>query len=179
MHHYYPRDIFAFSFLDNIILSGSITSIIFFILFAINKSLFVKYPYLLATFFIFDVIGPLIHRFCHYRDCENNFIIKLLQNIGIICSHEHHKTHHDTSNKHYCVITPYSNYLLDGIHFWSFLEYIIYTITSIKPHKKLTYKNYQSIHTHLHKNTMECPTIATREDIHNLKIILNKYKKCN
>ena len=178
IHHYYPRNIFSYSFLDNIIVSGTLTTIIFCMLFLINKKMFVKYLYLLSTFYIFNVMGPIIHRFCHYRDCENNYVIKVLQSIGIICTHEHHKLHHLTSDKHYCVITPYSNYLFDGIHLWRSLEYIIYQLTNIKPSKKISYDKYKSIHTELHKNKLACPPVATKEELHQLKIKLDEYKKC-
>ena len=32
------------------------------------------------------------------RDCENNIIIQILQNTGILCSHSHHLLHHTLIN---------------------------------------------------------------------------------
>ena len=36
------------------------------------------------------------------RDCEKNIILKIIQNTGILCSHDHHEIHHLNGLEKYC-----------------------------------------------------------------------------
>lgn len=123
-----------------------------------NKTLIEKYFYLIISFLFFIIIANLLHKYSHMRDCERNGFITFLQNTGILCSHEHHKTHHIKSNEKYCVISEYNNYILDNIYFWRILENIIYYTTLIKPNRKPSYNDYYEIYNYMHENAkLECP----------------------
>jgi hypothetical protein len=178
-HHYFPRSILVISYFENIKNTIIFTTIVLILTIIFFKSFFVKYIYFILSLYFFLTISNLLHRFSHSRDCENNFFIKTIQKTGLLCSHEHHSIHHQFSDQKYCVITEYSNYILDSINFWRFLEYIIYMCTNIKPNRKLQYKDYNIIHNHMHENAKkECPDVFTRNDMQHLRKILNKYKNC-
>ena len=113
------------------------------------------------------------------RDCETNIMVKFFQKTGILCSHEHHKLHHTQTNEKYCVISEYSNYILDNIYFWRILEFLIFSITGIKPNRKSPYDSYISIHNHMHANAkLTCPDKPTREDVDELILKLKSFKNC-
>jgi ubiquitin-conjugating enzyme E2 variant len=180
LHHYFPRSILVISYFENIKSTLIFTTIILILIIIFCKSFFIKYIYLILSLYFFLTISNLLHRFSHSRDCENIFFIKLLQKTGILCSHKHHSIHHELSDVKYCVITEYSNHILDSIYFWRFLEYIIYMCTNIKPNRKLAYNDYYIIQNHMHENSKkECPDIMTRNDIQFLREKLKNYKNCN
>jgi len=179
LHHYFPRSMLAFSYLDHITYSLPLTFIIIFLLYLSNKSIILKYPYLLISFGFFCIVSNIFHRFSHMRECENHFIVSFLQKTGILCSHNHHSLHHTESDGRYCVITEYNNYVLDSINFWRILEHIIYLFTNIKPNRKKSYDDYYIIHNHMHKNAkLVCPDKPTKEDVDELIEKLKTYKEC-
>ena len=178
MHHYFPRSILAYSYLENIYFTMPITIMLILILYLVNKSIFYKYIYFIGSFGFFAATSNLIHRFTHMRDCETNDLMKFFQRYGIFCSHEHHKTHHELIDQKYCVITEYNNYILDNVHFWRGLEHIIYFITGIKPNRKKAPNEYE-IQTSLHKNAkLKCPDTPTKEDVEYLKKMLSQNMNC-
>ncbi len=179
LHHYFPRTIVAYSYLENMKNTLIILSVIMLILCLVfRKSLF-KYPFFLASFLFWSCTINLFHRFSHMRECENHFVINYLQKTGILCSHEHHSAHHKTVDSKYCVLSEYTNYLLDSIHFWRVLEYMVFVLTNIKPDRKPDYEDYSEIHNYMHENAkLECPDRPTVEDINILKKKLKDYKKC-
>jgi hypothetical protein len=113
------------------------------------------------------------------RECELPSIVLFLQNIGLLCSHKFHRSHHTQNNDSgYCPISTYLNLFLDNIGFWRFLENIIYFITGVKPNRKGKYDDYTEIQTRLHENAkMECPDTPTRDEIDKLAIILDEHMK--
>jgi len=180
LHHYFPRAIFAYSYLENIQVTTVITFIMFLVIFILNRALLFKYPFAFATFFLIAIFSNVFHRISHFRDCENQYLIKMLQNAGILCSHKHHQLHHESSNSRYCAISEYTNYILDNIYFWRFLEWLVLVTTGIKPSRKSKYDDYRSIQNYMHENAkMECPDIPTMKDVEMLKEILREYKQCN
>ena len=179
LHHYFPRSIIAYSYLDHISVTLPLTIIILTIVYyIINKSIFKLY-FFIASFAFFSITANIFHRFSHMRDCENNIIIIYLQKMGILCSHSHHSLHHTIEGQKYCVISEYNNYILDKLYFWRILEYNIYIFTGIKPNRNTPYDGYSSIHNHMHLNAkLECPDTPTMEDVEELKEKLKLYKNC-
>jgi len=178
LHHYFPRSMIAYSYLDHIKYTIPLTLLIIFLLYIINKSIF-RYYFLIISFAFFCIISNIIHRFSHMRNCENNFLIIYLQKIGLLCSHSHHSLHHTLIDQKYCVISEYNNYILDYINFWRILEYIIYLITNIKPNRKNSYNDYKKIQNYMHENAkLECPDIPTKQDVEILIKKLQEYKNC-
>jgi ubiquitin-conjugating enzyme E2 variant len=179
LHHYFPRTILSYSYLEHMTYTLPITITFTILLYLINPSIFVLYPYFVLVFFISCVISNILHRFSHMRDCENSWIVRALQKCGIICSHEHHFIHHKVGDQKYCVMIEYSNYILDTLLFWRGLEYIIYLMTGIKPKQKRNYDDYSSIHNFMHENAkLECPDKPTYQEVEVLKEKLKTYNHC-
>ena len=179
LHHYFPRSIIGYSYLENITLTLPSIIILLLIVYLIDKNLLYQYPYLFITFSLFSLTSNIIHKFSHMRDCEKSNILLYINKTGFLCSHKHHGEHHTNPSEKYCVISEYSNYILDYIGFWRGLEYIIYITTGIKPHTKQSYQDYNEIFTYLHENAkLECPDTPTKKDIKMLEENLRVYKKC-
>jgi ubiquitin-conjugating enzyme E2 variant len=67
-----------------------------------------------------------IHKWTHRTRKENGPVISWLQDIRILQTPKHHLIHHkDPKNSHYCVLTNYLNPVLDAIHFWQALEWVL------------------------------------------------------
>jgi ubiquitin-conjugating enzyme E2 variant len=180
MHHYFPRSILSYSYYENVSSSIPIVITAIVLILLINRTTFTKYPYFWITFFAFSLFANLIHRFSHSRECENNAAMLLLQKTGLLCSHEHHKMHHDKIKEKYCVISQYNNYWLDTFEIWRILEFIIYAITGVSPNRKPPYSDYYEIHTELHENAkQECPVKPSAKDVAELSNKLRLYKNCN
>jgi hypothetical protein len=179
LHHYFPRSMLAYSYLDHISVTGPVTLLVMIGVYILNPQLIFKYPWLALSFVVFGVSANIIHRFSHMRDCENHFIVRYLQSLGIFASHTHHSIHHRNSNGGYCVISEYSNMVLDTVGFWDGLEYIVFICTGISPEKKLGYDSYSAIHTHMHENAkLSCPKTPTMDDVELLNEKLRKFKQC-
>ena len=178
LHHYFPRAILAYTYIENIITSTIIAFISIFIIFIINKSFVIKFIYLFISLFFFSSIMNIIHRFSHMRECENNYFIKCLQKVGLILTHETHGEHHEKANIKYCIATIYTNFILDSLYFWVILEYIL-SIIGIKAKSYSTYSSYYSIHDYRHiNNKFECPDKPTKKDVEELKKKLKEFKQC-
>lgn len=180
MHHYFPRSILAYSYLDHLTLSLPFVIMMLLLFFFINKCFLYKHIFFFISFFTFTALSNIIHRLSHMRDCEKSDFIKNIQTTGILCSQEHHNKHHIRNLEKYCVISEYNNYFLDNMNFWRLLEYIIYVITGIKPNRKQSYNEYKDIHTNIHLNSkLKCPDTPTINDVNKLKKILHEYKMKN
>lgn len=69
-------------------------------------------------------MGNEIHAWSHKR--PKNTLIRLLQDMKLLISPEQHAKHHRKPyDKCYCTITNWVNPILDGLHFWRALEWII------------------------------------------------------
>ncbi len=177
LHHYFPRSILAYSNMESATYSLPASIIFILIMYLLYPKFLFKYKYIFISFFIFSSIANILHKYSHMRDCEKNIILKIIQNTGILCSHDHHEIHHLNGLEKYCVISEYNNYILDNINFWRYLEYIIFIFTGIKPDRKLTYDNYKIIHNYMHYNAKKkCPDTPSREDVEILIDKLHKYK---
>jgi hypothetical protein len=179
LHHYFPRSLLSYSYLEHMTYTLPIVTLFLFVVYLLYPKLFFLYPYFVVTFFVFSACINIIHRFSHLRDCETNPFLKQLQKWGIFCSHEHHSIHHIKVDQKYCGIFEYNNYLLDALHFWRGLEYMVFLLTGLIPTRKIRYEDYAEIHTHLHENAkLKCPDLPTREEVKELEEILKQYKKC-
>lgn len=67
-----------------------------------------------------------IHKWSHRNRRENGPVISWLQDAGILQTPKHHLIHHkDPKNSHYCIMTNHLNPVLDAIHFWQALEWVL------------------------------------------------------
>lgn len=181
LHHYFPRSIIAYSYLDHLTVNLPLTLAVMGVVYLFsNKMFFYKNRIFFASFIFFCIISNIIHRFSHMRDCEKSPFLLFLQRTGILCSHEHHKIHHQTIDQKYCVTSEFNNYILDSIGFWRGLEYIIYCLTGVKPNRKLAYDDYKEIQNYMHDNNkLTCPDTPTLKDVDELKRRLKEFKECN
>lgn len=179
LHHYYPRGVLAYNYIEHLTLTFPTTLLILLIIYYNYPDICYKYPYFFIVFGFFSSTAAIIHRISHMRDCELSFPIKVLQKLAIISSHEHHKVHHEISDLRYCAVTPLTNYLLDYIQFWRYPEAIVFLFTGISPKRRLVYNDYLEIHNELHANSQKlCPDKPTLDNIEYLFKILDTYKKC-
>lgn len=66
------------------------------------------------------------HKWEHRTRKENGRLISLLQDLQILQTVKHHARHHtDPKNSHYCTITNVLNPVLDTLHFWAGLEWLL------------------------------------------------------
>lgn len=180
LHHYFPRSILAYSYLEQISVTLPLTIAVVVIVYICFPKWAVKHYAFMISLFIFGSVSNLIHRFSHMRACEIPFPLNVIQYTGILCSHDHHSMHHTLINEKYCVISEYSNHILDNIGFWRGLEMLIYLVSGIHPSRKQTYDDYIEIHNHMHDNAkLECPDLPTLEQVNELKIKLRNYKHCH
>lgn len=67
-----------------------------------------------------------VHKWSHRTRKENGRVIAWLQDIHILQTPHHHAIHHtNPKNCHYCPITNLVNPLLDRLHFWDALEWVL------------------------------------------------------
>ena len=78
---------------------------------------------------VFAVIGAnanQIHKWTHRTPRENGKLITTLQRLRLVQSVRHHARHHtNPKDSHYCVITDFLNPILDGLHAWEGLEFVL------------------------------------------------------
>ncbi|HTI71722.1 MAG TPA: fatty acid desaturase CarF family protein [Candidatus Limnocylindria bacterium] len=73
-----------------------------------------------------------IHKCAHRTRAENGRVITWLQRWHILQAPSHHARHHTNPKaSHYCAITNFVNPVVDGVHFWQGLEWIIARLTGI------------------------------------------------
>jgi ubiquitin-conjugating enzyme E2 variant len=67
-----------------------------------------------------------VHKWSHRTRKENGRVISWLQDWRIIQTPKHHAIHHTNPKEvHYCPITNLLNPVLDGVHFWAGLEWVL------------------------------------------------------
>jgi plasmanylethanolamine desaturase len=84
------------------------------------------------TVALIDVNANESHKWAHRTPSENGRLIRALQWTGLLQSPAHHARHQHRKNTHYCVITDYLNPLLDAVHLWDGLEWLVYRITGVR-----------------------------------------------
>ena len=66
------------------------------------------------------------HKWEHRTRKENGRVISFLQDLRLLQTSKHHAPHHThPKNSHDCTITNVLNPVLDGIHFWDGLEWLL------------------------------------------------------
>lgn len=89
--------------------------------------------WMMWTVALIDVNANEIHKWAHRTPSENGRLITALQRTGLLQSPAHHARHHQRrKNTHYCVITDYLNPLLDAVHLWDGLEWLVYRLTGVR-----------------------------------------------
>jgi hypothetical protein len=74
-----------------------------------------------------------IHKWAHRTRAENGRVISFFQDIGLFLTPRNHAVHHsDPKNTYYCPATNLVNPLLERLHFWNAIEWVIWRITGVK-----------------------------------------------
>jgi len=74
-----------------------------------------------------------MHKWTHRTRKENGPVISWLQDIRVLQTPKHHLIHHkDPKNTHYCTMTNCLNPVLDSIHFWAALEWVLARTTGLR-----------------------------------------------
>jgi hypothetical protein len=179
LHHYFPRAMLKHSYFENMKENLIIVFILFILFYLCIPKTMIRYPYLFIPMYLFASTSSLFHRFSHERECEMPSVIFKLQSLGILVSHEHHRQHHISSDIKYCPIFSITNYILDPIYFWRFLEKMI-SLFGITPSKKSNYNHYKPIQNYMHEDAKsECPKRPTAEDLDELFDNLDNFMKCD
>ncbi len=67
-----------------------------------------------------------VHKWSHRTRRENGRLISWLQDLRILQTPHHHAIHHTNPKEvHYCPVTNVLNPLLDELHFWVVLEWLL------------------------------------------------------
>jgi ubiquitin-conjugating enzyme E2 variant len=128
-HHFRPRAFLEGSFLSR------------------NREVFVLGTLFLAGFWVtgtlnlftgsavlFGMFANEFHRAAHRSPKENGRLITALQKTGLAQSFQHHAAHHrQGKDTHYCVVTNYTNPILERIGFFPALERIVEATTGRVP----------------------------------------------
>jgi ubiquitin-conjugating enzyme E2 variant len=128
-HHFRPRAFLEGSFLSR------------------NREVFVIGALFLAGFWVtgtlnlftgsavlFGMFANEFHRAAHRSPKENGRLITALQKTGLAQSFQHHAAHHrQGKDTHYCVVTNYTNPILERVGFFPALERIVKATTGRVP----------------------------------------------
>ena len=128
-HHFRPRAFLGGSFLSR------------------NREVFVLGTLFLAGFWVtgtlnlftgsavlFGMFANEFHRAAHRSPKENGRLITALQKTGLAQSFQHHAAHHrQGKDTHYCVVTNYTNPILERVGFFPGLERIVKATTGRVP----------------------------------------------
>ena len=183
MHHYFPRDVMYTSFLKSIMVPMTISIlIVIFVAVLFSPRFVLRYSYFFLTLVLIGTFSGYMHVLCHARICERPPWYALLSELGILIGHDHHKQHHDTPTSKYGVLLPITNYLLDGIGFWRFMETIVLVVTGIRPNSKIPYDEIVRAigYTRIHEVTKrsDCPAVIDDEELKELIRMLEAHYKC-
>jgi hypothetical protein len=67
-----------------------------------------------------------VHKWSHRSPRENPGLVRWLQRVGVLQSPGHHREHHiDTRDTNYCILTNFVNPVLERLHLWAGLEWVL------------------------------------------------------
>ncbi len=168
LHHYYPRSIISYSYMENASVTTTLAVLLSYIIYSYYPDVVNKYKLTFIVFIIFASIANILHRFLHLRECEKSDFYKFLQKY-IISDSEQHRTHHRESDKNYGVLFNFTNNLVTNLGIFTLLETILASIgIHKKPRKR--YDFYEKGQTNFHeKSKYDCPEVLTLDEIEIVK----------
>jgi hypothetical protein len=183
MHHYFPRDILAYSYLEHLLVAGPLVCLVVGIPFILAPRMVIKYKYVAFTVLVVAGAGNIFHRWSHLRECELNAIGRSIYKTKLFVDHNHHVVHHaEDATKRYGMLFTFTNNFYDGIHMWRAFEYIIFALLGIKPnHKKphlVFVEDVGKSSMHYKTEGSECPVVASKSDLDTMYTNLDMYFAC-
>lgn len=128
-HHFRPRAFLGGSFLSRnreVLVLGTLFLAGFWVTGTLN--LFT------GSAVLFGMFANEFHRAAHRSPKENGRLITALQKTGLAQSFQHHAAHHrQGKDTHYCVVTNYTNPILERVGFFPALERIVKATTGRVP----------------------------------------------
>ena len=80
----------------------------------------------ISLFVLISISACQIHKYSHQPPSRLPVTVRFLQKARIIQDGQHHVKHHmGEKNSNYCLITPFLNPVLQKIHFWKLMEFIL------------------------------------------------------
>jgi plasmanylethanolamine desaturase len=121
VHHHFPRYMTRFNWWhtswDLLVVSGGLT---------FGAWCLGLLTWEVGLFAIIAANANEFHKWAHRSRKENGAVISFFQDIRVLQTAKHHALHHtDPKNSHYCTTTSVLNPVLDGVHFWGGLEWLL------------------------------------------------------
>lgn len=142
MHHLDPNDITKHSFAETCANSSYPAPFVMALSFYYNTNSFVSQTYNWVIIFaiVFGILTNQCHKWSHMEQIKPNFIVRFLQQSGLIISHQkHHRHHQGDFDTDYCIINGWMNPILEKINFWRRLEALITKYTGYVPREDDVY----------------------------------------
>lgn len=140
MHHYRPRSIVMYSYLENVMYTipmGLASALMFF---GVDQCAgLVSRPLRLVLIGLFSGLTNLVHRFSHERTCERAPIITWLQAWIFVDRAEHRMHHVSEQDRKFGVFLKGANTIYDTLGIWRGLEAVIAGVLGIRPVHKVYY----------------------------------------
>lgn len=128
LHHYAPRAILAKSWI-----LSSRTLLAIGVAIALVAWLAGALTWMLVLGLTFAVNMNQVHKWSHHRPQENPPLVRWLQRWGALQSPTHHRAHHiHERNTNYCILTNFVNPVLERVHLWSAIEWIVARVFGVK-----------------------------------------------
>lgn len=128
-HHRRPHAMFGLSFFVNnagfVIIVGGLF-LVFALLGWLNTAT--------LSAFAFGACANQVHMWAHKRPKFGGSVIAALQRVGVFQSPRHHGVHHGPDpTAHYCLITNFVNPVIDRVHLWARLEWVLEHVFGLPP----------------------------------------------
>jgi plasmanylethanolamine desaturase len=87
------------------------------------------------VFVVLSINANQMHKWTHQNSTEKGWLVHRLQKLRLLQTPRAHAHHHQgAKNSHYCVITNFMNPVLEKLHFWRRLEWLLAHTIGLKPH---------------------------------------------
>lgn len=180
MHHFYPRDILAFSVWSNMQWTVPIALVVALVACLAFPSLYKRYPWALGAAMVVGMTANVLHRFAHKRDCElPPPPARWLYTSGLMVSHAHHAVHHADPRRRFGVVLCATNWVLDTLCAWRVLEAVL-GVFGLRAQHKRPYAEYADIQTARHAEARgECPDVISSAEVGRMYSVLDSAHQCS
>jgi hypothetical protein len=129
VHHQLPRDFVKGPFWPRNIVTIALSALIFLVV-----ALIFGVTWELCLFCLVGGLCNEFHCWAHRSPEENGPVVNFIHRLRILQTPRHHAIHHtDPKNRSYCVLTNFTNPILDRIEFWRHTESSVSFLFRIHP----------------------------------------------
>ena len=127
IHHKQPTKLLEGSYWNRINTSFFAAAIIGGILWLVGL-----YSWQMIVCLLFCVQGNEVHSMSHRPDKASNTVVRFLQKTGLLQSKRMHRWHHRAPYEtNFCIMSDFTNPILNAIGFWRKLEWLIFKLFKI------------------------------------------------